>query len=476
MSAGSPVQMNASGLRQAGRMPATPFRVLFDDGSEATLQRLLRVLPGKRIVAEGTWRGRHVLAKLFVGSSSGRHWTRETQGIAALREAGIATPEVVASGQLHGGGRFLLTEFLAGARSLAERWEPLSRRPAGDAEALAALRPAFEILGRMHAAGLIQTDLHLANFLEQKGQIHVIDGDGVQHAAGQGAALDNLALLIAQLPVVWETAQDEFVAAYGAHQEKLRPDAAALAGAVARARAQRLKHFLEKTLRDCSQFAVSRNGSEFVAVVRSEKSGLEGILADPDRALAGGRPLKDGNTCTVARIEADGRPLVIKRYNLKNFGHALSRFWRPSRAWHSWLAGHRLAFYGIATPAPLAMREERFGPLRRRAVLINEFCAGRNLLEHLDPEQPPPPAEAEAIVTLFRTLRRLKLSHGDFKATNLLWHDGQIVVIDLDAMVQHTSESAWRRDWRRDRARFLRNWPAESVLHRWLDANLPPAA
>ena len=80
---------------------------------------------------------------------------------------------------------------------------------------------------------------------------------------------------------------------------------------------------------------------------------------------------------------------------------------------------------------------------------------------------------AKAILRLFATLHRLKISHGDLKATNLLWQDGKIIVIDLDALRQHNSTSGYARAWRRDRARLLRNWPVSSPLYVWLDANLP---
>ena len=80
---------------------------------------------------------------------------------------------------------------------------------------------------------------------------------------------------------------------------------------------------------------------------------------------------------------------------------------------------------------------------------------------------------AAALLTLFGTLHALRISHGDLKATNLLWHDGQVVLIDLDAMTQHRSSRTHAQAWQRDRARFLRNWPAGSPLVRWLDARLP---
>lgn len=465
-------------LRRQGRAPAVPFQVLGEEGEAITLISLLRVLPGKRIVGEARWRDRRVLAKLFVAGHNSRHWERERQGIEALCAAEIPTPEIVGAGRLEGGGHFLLTEFLDESRTLAEQWSGMDALAPGSPQALAVLQPAFALLGRLHAGELLHTDLHLGNFLACKDELFVIDGDGVVRA-GKGAtalaqqALENLALLVAQLPLAWESCLDLLVTAYESQQDRLRPDRETLVQAVERARTQRLTHFLGKTLRDCSQFAVRSTTSLFSAVVRSEKESLSTLLQNPDLAIAQGHRLKDGGTCTVARVEAEGRALVVKRYNLKSFRHALSRFWRPSRAWHSWVAGHRLAFYGICTPAPLAMLEERVGPLRRRAFLVTEFFPGENLLQHLSPDREPDEAEANAIKDFFGVLFRLKISHGDMKATNLLWHSGRLAVIDLDAMVQHDSHRAFVHDWRRDRARFLRNWPIHSVLYQWLEANIP---
>lgn len=81
---------------------------------------------------------------------------------------------------------------------------------------------------------------------------------------------------------------------------------------------------------------------------------------------------------------------------------------------------------------------------------------------------------------MFAALLRERISHGDFKGTNLLWDEGlaRWSLIDLDAMQQHRSARRFARAYTRDRARFLRNWPADSALHRLLDQRLPlaPAA
>ena len=55
----------------------------------------------------------------------------------------------------------------------------------------------------------------------------------------------------------------------------------------------------------------------------------------------------------------------------------------------------------------------------------------------------------------------------------VVFAEGRVWLIDLDAMKQHRSDTAFARVWRRDRARFLRNWAASSLLCRWLDTNLP---
>ena len=476
----SVVRLDAAALRDAGREPATPFRVTLADGSELIVSHLLRVLPGKRIVGEGQWQGQRVLVKLFVGGASERHWRQEKTGVEALLRAGIQTPELLLATSLPSGGHVVLTRYLDAAQSLAQAWLAVADLPAGDGAALDVLCPAFRVLGAMHAAGLVQQDLHLGNFLRCAGDMFVIDGDAVS-AISPGKPLNeqqsarNLAILLAQLPTAWDSARDALLDAYRAGGGCFLSGTARLEDEVARVRAWRLADFLGKTLRDCTLFAVRRSAFRFTAVARGEADRLAPLLVSPDDTIARGTLLKDGRTCTVAQVELAGSALIVKRYNLKNLLHFFARCWRPSRAWHSWREGHRLRFLGISTPEPLALVEERVGLLRRRAFLVCEYCPGRSLLDLLSPDQEPAGEVARAIVSLFSTLYALRISHGDLKATNLLFHDGKVVVIDLDAVRQHRSQSTYAQAWRRDRARLLRNWPASCVLQQWLDTHLPPA-
>ncbi|MCP5267983.1 MAG: hypothetical protein H6943_02975 [Zoogloeaceae bacterium] len=440
------------------------------------MRRLLRVLPGKRIVGEAEYAGLRVLAKLFIAVGSERHWQQEKAGVEALHEAGLPTPDIVCSSPFTGGGFALLTRFFPDAVSLIERWRDVACLPVAAPEALAVLKPVLEILARMHQSGLKQDDLHLGNFLCVDQSLLVIDGDSVQRVGRPlsiEAAAGNLGMLLAQLPAAWDAQCAALLKSYveangiaGIRLDMLQAE-------INRVRAWRLKDFLAKSVRDCTLFEVSTSASKFSSVRRMSAGRLSGLLANLDNQLDKGLRLKSGNTCTVGRVASPDGDVVVKRYNLKNTAHALSRMWRPSRAWHSWREGHRLGLFGIATPLPLALVEERFGPLRRRAWLVNEYCPGESLAVHLSPDAVPPTAEAQAIASLFSTLHRLRISHGDLKATNLLWHAGQVWLIDLDACTQHRSDDAYRKAWRRDRARLLRNWPANSKLVAWLQEHLP---
>lgn len=453
------------------------MRLYSDDGmnNTLTLTSVLRVLPGKRIVGAAQFNGKTVLAKLFIGRKSGRDWQREYDGIAALQAAGIATPALLQGSELAGGGHVLLTRFLDAADNLSDLWQAAN---SDQTAALKLITPALYTLGRMHEAGLVQKDLHLGNFLHQHGTLYVIDGDAVR-ALTPGTPLPdadatrNLAILLAQLPSIWDAHQAKLLAAYQSGRTSTWQPVQ-LARELARIRTWRINSFMGKTVRNCSRFTVQQDFRHFIAMVRSHTAILTPLVTDPDHAFKGAELLKDGHTSTVAQFEHTGTALVIKRYNLKNLGHALSRLWRPSRAWHAWQQGHRLDFLGIATPAPLALIEARFGPLRRRAWLITEHCPGPNLLDHLSPDRPPPAAESRAIQAFFAALQRERISHGDLKATNLLWHKDRIFAIDLDTMTAHRTQASFERHWRRDRTRLLRNWPTGCALHQWLDAHLPP--
>ncbi|WP_312290467.1 serine/threonine protein kinase [Stutzerimonas nitrititolerans] len=471
--------MKLTELAQAGRSPVIPLMLALPAG-ELKVQQWLRVLPGQRYVGKALWQGREVLAKLLVGSKAERHFERERRGARLLAEQGMTTPALLAEGLAEGQGGWLLFDYLAGAESLEQAWREVARQPMLSDAQQGVLGEALGAIAQLHAKGLWQSDLHLENLLRHEGKLHLIDGGGVQaQTPGQPLERDkvlaNLGVFFAQLPASLEPHIEELLVHYllvnGEHALPLE----ALLREIASVRRWRLRDYLGKLGRDCSLFSTSRRLSQLRVVRREEESALQELLVAPDVAVETGRALKLGGSSTVALIEQGGRRLVIKRYNIKGVGHWLRRCWRPSRAWHSWVEGNRLMFLDIATPRPLAVLELRWLGLRRRSYLVTEYGAGEDIATRFQPylSSPPPEAELLALDQLFAALLRERISHGDMKGTNLLWEQGCWALIDLDAVQQHGSDASFARAYAKDRARFLRNWPTDSALHRLLEERLP---
>jgi hypothetical protein len=134
----------ASTLQTAGRHPALPFRVALADGRPLDMHRLLRVLPGKRLVGEAELEGRRVLAKLFVGRRSEKHWRQERAGLEAPRSGRRADARTLLVAMADGRRWLrLLTDFLEPAESLAEAGHGVAGRAAGRRRSAGVLAPAL---------------------------------------------------------------------------------------------------------------------------------------------------------------------------------------------------------------------------------------------------------------------------------------------------------------------------------------------
>lgn len=476
--------MRLSELKEAGRRPSLPLTItLADAAGSADLQllSLLRVLPGQRYVGAGIWRGTKVLAKLLVGGNAARHFQRERDGARLMADQGLTTPRLLVDGLKDGEGGWLLFEYLDHAESLGDAWAEVESLPMLADEQHLVLGEALTAVAHMHAKGLWQEDLHLDNLLRQDGTLYLIDGAGIKaETPGQQLSrqrvLENLGVFFAQLPKRLEPFIEEALVHYILANAEHALPLEALQKQVDKVRNWRLKDYLDKAGRECTLFSVERSLSGLRAIRRGEVEALLPVLEKADVLIDQGHLYKTGGAASVARIEVGGRTLVLKRYNIKNTAHWFKRFWRPSRAWHSWIEGHRLEFLDIATPRPLAVLEQRVMGLRSTAYLVTEYADGPDLIECFAPyvqSGEAPDAQVEALVLVMQQLIRERISHGDFKGHNLFWQDGQWSLIDLDAMCQHATQLSFAPAFARDRARLLRNWPSGSALHQRLDAVLP---
>lgn len=464
-----------------GRAPELPHRLNFLSGNKVDLQQWLRVLPEQRYVARAQWKGRSVLAKMFVGSKAQRHFQRELSGAQQLARSGLPTPELLASDYDHAFGGWLLFDYLQGSQSLEQCWQEVTHLPWLAKEQQEILQQVLSTIAAMHGRGLWQDDIHLDNFMLQNGQLYVIDAGGIAceqpgEPLSMQAALNNLAVFFAQLPPALD---DHLPALLETYARAGAPQAIALVplqAEIARVRRWRIRDYLKKTGRDCSLFSVSKSLSGVTAMQRVRQDEVAALIADPDAFIETGHIYKTGGAATVARVEHEGQRWIIKRYNIKNFTHWLKRCWRPSRAWHSWQAGFLLELEGIAVVANVAVREKRWLGLRRQAWLISEYAGEQDLIARFKPHVSDgqiPQADLQQLQELLKAMIRAKISHGDLKGHNILWHNDRCLLIDLDAVRQHSSHGSFARAFKRDRARLLRNWPQDSPLYLLLDKHLP---
>lgn len=209
-----------------------------------------------------------------------------------------------------------------------------------------------------------------------------------------------------------------------------------------------------------------------LVAARYESPMLQRLLADADALIDDGQILKHDRTTTVALVEDESQRWVVKRYNNKDRWHAIRRTIQRSRARRCWWAAWKMRRADIDTPPPVAMIEERFGPLRGRAYFVAEYVDGILL-----PDFVRQPANLDiattAMARLFRSLYEQRIKHGDMKDTNLLMCGARVYALDLDAACGQWPTTWMRRTYRRERARFLDNYVGLPEVRAHFDAAIP---
>ncbi len=447
---------------------ATPSTcALIIDGKNKSLRidSVLRLLPRKRLVVKARLDGQPVVIKLFVRShSSKRHIERERAGYTRVSRAGIRSPQLLHT-VATSCGRFegVLYEFID-APALSACWSQFT----ADTKRRWLLR-ITRMMSALHRSGAYQSDIHADNFLINDDELYLLDLGSIARSNAplrRRQSIANLGALIAQFTF----AEQKFFAPSLADYCEQRGwhDVAdfniELREAVKKNWQLRKRDYLHKALRECKLTAFTQSFKR-VQALRRDWLGedLTRFCADPNAFMAGGTLLKAGNTATVVKASINGKSVIIKRYNIKNWRHALSRSLRPTRAQHAWLYAHWLELAGIESMKPIALIEKRFGCWHRSAYFVGTWIDAPDLLS-IGRQRQLTASELKHLQTLLEAMRAAHLSHGDFKANNLLLCENSIALIDLDALREHTSIITWRRAFKRDMARLLRNWPEHTDI------------
>lgn len=425
-------------------------------------EAILRHLPGRRLVVRASYQGSRYAVKLFFGPQAQRYARRETHGLSELQRSGVTVAELTAELTLTG-------EAVEPGYGVMTAWVPDTQAVREDDHA--AVLQVVAAVGQMHAHGVLRTDPHLRNYLRLgDGTVCAVDGDGVRSRAsvGRGRGLTNLARTLAELPPAADARLAEACQAYSRARWQTDAGAELLAAVrrrLARQRRLRVRRFLHKTLRECTEFHCQRDAVRFVACSRPAwDRQMQDFVADPEATFDSAQVIKAGNSATVVRTRLDSRPVVIKRYNVKTPFHGLRRAlrWTP-RYRVSWRNGHRMDFLRLATARPLALLEVRHSVLKTVAYLVMEDAGERDLQSAIAADGATA-LLVEQVVAVFRGLRSAGLVHGDTKASNFLLGADGMRLVDLDAMKVGG-------DLRSDVRRFLANWEhAPEVRAQFADA------
>ncbi len=433
--------------------------------------KILRILPKKRLVLLAHVDDQQVVLKLFSAKHKGhREYDNEVKGSEAVTKTNVKTPALIEKSQNINGCFAVVYEYIKAANSFN------LNNPNKTNSRITSL---LNSMAELHQHGIYQDDIHLDNILLVDEEIHLIDVGSIkisndQNSLDKETSLKNLTKLFAQF---YQLDQTNLVGALEIYyqvrnwsvdnvnqEQTIEAEIKKFDQLLSSAWKKRKQNYLSKCFRTCSMTKYEKTfsyeyafRSDFIAKLDND------FIKNIDRLIETGSILKAGNSATVVKVNIQKKPVLIKRYNIKSFSHFLKRFWRPTRASHSWENANLLEFIGLKTPRPYGFIEKRIGWFRGIAYFISEYIESEELLSVYE-HRKPTANELEQIKAIFWLLQNDRISHGDLKAQNLLLDKtGIISLIDLDAMTEHTTKKSFEPAFLKDKERFIRNWQDQEV-------------
>ena len=95
------------------------------------------------------------------------------------------------------------------------------------------------------------------------------------------------------------------------------------------------------------------------------------------------------------------------------------------------------------------------------SYLVTEFVEAEDALHyftHLSNATPQAIDRAKSLLDVLHTLRAGYIYHGDMKATNFMFNENRIMVIDLDQTKIFQAGTHFLRLYQKDLNRFIKNW------------------
>lgn len=441
--------------------------LLLEDNTVLHLKTILRIMPGKRMVALAEYNQETVVAKIFYSKKNAlAHADREKKGADHLQKMKIPSPVIIANlVNAEKTAHILIFNYLHDADNLYTLWQ--------EKHSIDILYPVLkqtvQELATQHVLGVIQHDLHFKNFMISPRKVFTLDGAQLSilpHKLDKEASMRHFALFLSQMGVGFESLQKELFLFY----TKLRGwlikphEIHQLFFYIREINHARWQRHQRKIFRMSSQFALIQSGCFSGMLDRTRvPAHLRALFNNPEQFFKE-MPhdlLKAGRSATVIHVTVADHHWVIKRYNIKHVLHRIKRAFSISRAKKSWYHAQKLALFGVNIPSPIAYIEKKQAGIKAEGYFISEYVDAVSLAS-LATTQGETLLENRSLINnvaaLLKKLRLLEWTHGDLKATNIMIANNEPLLIDFDGAKEHASLTSARHHTLRDWNRFLKNF------------------
>ena len=439
-----------------------------------------RLLPGRRLTVLAICENRKYVIKIFAPCRRAQNeFQSEIRGYELLHNASYEIPHRIYYGPSEDNINIIIYQYLTDVHTFEDIFLHQFSIKKIDEKYFLRL---IDLFIRLRKDNLIHKDPHFQNFLLKEDRIYILDMGAVYKINNKYLIEKNAALMFAQFPEFLHIESSWLKYYLQRFNEDINShNAKKLRKLIEKQRQWRESHILKKIYRECTAFHVQSTVYKRLIIDRDYLQGnLINLISEPEHIFTHKDTvmLKEGNTSTVGIINVDNRQYVAKRYNIKNPGHRLKLIWRESRASCSWRNAHRLRIRGIRTAKPVALVECLEGRLKGVSIYVMEYVAGNNSAEFFNQEHLTEKIKNDIAIKMIRLIEELaagKLVHGDLKSTNFIIHEGEPVLIDLDAMRSVNNHHYLTKGIEKDRRRFKKNWldnaEARSIFEPLIDTD-----
>jgi tRNA A-37 threonylcarbamoyl transferase component Bud32 len=413
----------------------------------------------------------------------------------------VETIEPLAVGATPHGESYLITRGLDGAQPLNHFLEytfPTIPAPERNQLRLRLTERLAQFLAQMHNVGVVHPDLHAGNIMVRPSgpggpDLYLIDLHAVRLGMPLGWGQSCRNLMILNRWFVQRSSRTDRRRFWRCYVRRR------LGWALTRQEEQhRAREVENRTWESCLRFwrhrdRRCRGTNRYFHRLRGRNNKgwatrdlppcvLSRLLADPEAPLRqkGCSLLKDSPSSTVAELRlsllGEPKPVVYKRFAVTRWISPWLSLARATRAFRSWVNGHRLLNCGVPTARPLAVIHHRAWGLTRECYLLSEKLPDTVTLHEYVAALAGLPAPVrrarvlqllEQVARLVQALHRRQLSHRDLKAVNILisgnsGRSSRLYLIDLVGLER------WRRLPRSRRVQNLSRLHASFHDHPWL--------